>query len=53
MVMMMIRQSSLNLDSDTLENDPPQHNSPTAFVIAHQHSSVIFVSFLRRFRKEI
>jgi hypothetical protein len=46
-------ESLLNTDSDTLENDPPQHDSPTACVIAHQYSSFIFFSFRCRSRKEI
>jgi hypothetical protein len=51
-VMCIHKESSLNPNSDTLENDPQQHDSPTVCVIAHQHSSLIFVSFRCRSRKE-
>jgi len=40
----MVRKSSLNPNSNTMECDRRKHNSPASCVIAQQYSSTTFVS---------
>jgi hypothetical protein len=42
----------VQLKSNTLEPDRPQHDRPIACVIAQQHSSATFVSLRYHSRKE-
>ena len=46
------RQFSWNPNSNTLELDRPQHDRPSACVIAQQYSSVTLVLLRRHSRKE-
>jgi hypothetical protein len=44
---------SLNPNSNSLAPDRPQHDSPTACVIAQQYSSATFVSLLSHSHQKI
>jgi hypothetical protein len=42
----------MNQNSSTLETDRLKHDSPAAYVIAQQYSSVIFICMFLHSRKE-